>query len=312
MEIQKATKLNQAKKPLLKLLLRQKYLILLAIPCVIYYIIFCYLPMYGIIIAFKRFEFNKGFLGSPWVGLKYFEIFISGPYFWRLIRNTFLLSLYSLLWGFPIPIVFALFLNELRSNKFKRFVQTISYMPHFLSLVIVVGLLKQLTSEGSIINSLIQQLGGQPVNFFMQSEWFRTLFITSGVWQEFGWGAIIYLAALSSIDTQLYESARIDGAGRWRCMWHITLTGIRPTIIILLILSMGNLLSVGADKVLLLYSPAIYETSDIISTYVYRMGILRADYSYGTAVGLMNSVIAFIFVICANYLGKKFSEVSIW
>lgn len=302
----------KSKNVFYKKFIKQRYLILLALPCVIYYLLFCYWPMYGIIIAFKKFEFNKGFFGSAWVGLRHFEVFITGPYFFRLIRNTFLISLYSLFWGFPMPIVFALLLNELKAPRFKRIVQTISYLPHFLSLVILVGLLKQMISENGVINQLMQLLTGQTVNFLMEPGWFRTLFISSGVWQEFGWGAIIYLAALSSIDPQLYEAARIDGAGRWRCMWHITLTGIRPTIIILLILSMGNLLSVGADKILLLYHPGIYETSDVISTYVYRMGILRADYSYGTAVGLMNSVVAFIFVMSANYLGKKVSDIGIW
>jgi putative aldouronate transport system permease protein len=268
--------------------------------------------MYGIIIAFKKFQFNKGFLGSPWVGLWQFERFVLGPFFARLLSSTFLISLYSLLWGFPIPILFALMLNELKQLRFKRVVQTISYLPHFLSLVIVVGLLKQLVSSGGVINQLIRSLGGRPINFFMEASWFRTLYVGSGVWQEFGWGAIIYLAALSAIDPELYDAARIDGAGRMRCLWHITLTGLRPTIVILLILSMGNILSVGAEKILLMYSPATYETSDVISTYVYRVGLVKMDYSYGTAVGLMNSIVSFLLVISANFIGKKVSGVGIW
>lgn len=308
------TTVNVPKKEskFLKKLKTQKYLILLAIPCVLYYIIFYYVPMYGVTIAFQKYDFSKGFFNSPWVGLRYFEMFITGPYFIRLIRNTFLLSFYLLVWGFPIPIIFALFLNEIKNSKFKKTVQTISYIPHFLSAVIIVGLLKELASPNGVINRIIQSTGGDPINFFMQPEWFRTLFVSSDIWQSFGWNAIIYLAALSSIDPQLYEAARIDGAGRWRCMWHITLAGIKPTIIILLILSMGSLLYVSFEKVLLLYNPGIYETADVISTYVYRTGLTKFDFSYATAVGLMNSVVCFIFVLAANILSKKVNDISLW
>lgn len=296
----------------LTLMKRQKYLLLLALPCVLYYIIFNYIPMYGIIMAFEKFDFSKGFLGSQWVGLKNFETFIQGPYFWRLMRNTFLLSVYALVFGFPVPIIFALLLNELRSMAYKRWVQTITYLPHFLSVVIVIGLLKEVLSPSGIVNRLLAVFGAPSINFFMDAGWFRTMYVSSAIWQEFGWGAIIYLAALASIDPQLYEAARIDGASRWRCVWHVTLPSLRPTIIILLILNMGSLLSVSFEKVLLLYSPGIYETADVIPTYVYRVGLLQANYSFGAAVGVLNSVIAFIFVYTSNYLSRKFSEVSIW
>lgn len=297
----------------LKKVRQQKYLLLLLLPCMIYYVVFKYIPMYGIIISFKRYDFRYGILGSKWVGLQYFRQFIQGPYFFRLVKNTFLLSLYSLFWSFPVPIIFALLLNEIKNNKFKKAVQSISYLPHFISVVIVVGLLKQMVSPTTgVINSLIQALGGEPINFFMEKDWFRTLYISSGIWQSFGWGAIIYIAAISSIDTQLYEAAKMDGSGRFRCMWHVTLPGIRPTIVILLILRLGSLLDVGFEKVLLMYNPGIYDKADIISTYIYRAGIEQSNYSLGTAVGLMNSVIAFILIIVANQISKKVSETSLW
>lgn len=301
------------KSSLFKKLSEQKYLILLIMPGLIYYLIFQYVPMYGMIIAFKKFDIVKGILGSPWVGLKYFEMFISGPYLFRLIKNTFSISFYSLLWGFPAPIIFALLLNELKSIRFKKLVQTISYLPHFISLVIIIGILKQLCSPTTgVINAVIQIFGGQPINFFQQSRWFRTLFISSSIWQGFGWGAIIYIAALTNIDMQLYEAARMDGAGRWRCMWHITLPGIAPTITILLILRLGDLLSVGYKKIILMYNPGIYEVSDVVNTYVYRSGIQNQQFSYASAVGMMNSVISFILIIICNSLSRKVSETSLW
>ena len=306
-------KKKKQNKNFLKKVKQQKYLLILLFPCLLYYAIFKYIPMYGIIIAFKKYDFRYGILGSPWVGFEYFKQFIQGPYFFRLVRNTFLLSFYDLIWGFPIPIIFALLLNEIQNKKFKKAVQSISYLPHFISIVIVVGLLKQMTSPTSgIINLMIQRFGGQPINFFMNKEWFRTLYIASGIWQNFGWGAIIYIASISSIDPQLYEAAQMDGAGRFRCMWHITLPGISPTIVILLILRLGRLLDVGFEKVLLMYSPGIYETADIISTYIYRAGIQQANYSLGTAVGLMNSIIAFVLIVIANKISQKVSETSLW
>lgn len=301
------------KRNIKKVLSEQKYLIIMILPCLLYYLIFHYLPMYGLIIGFKKYEFSLGIMGSPWVGFKYFEQFITGPYFWRLIRNTFLLSFYNLLFYFPIPIIFALFLNEIDSKVFKKAVQTVSYLPHFVSVVIVVGLIQQMLSPSSgIVNQLIEYFSGKTINFFMQPEWFRTLYISSTVWQEFGWGSIIYLASISSVDTALYESAHLDGAGRFRCMWHITLPAIKPTIIILLILKVGNLLTVGFEKVILMYNPGIYETADIISTYVYRVGIDKANYSFGTAVGLLNAVVSMSLILITNAISRKLTETSLW
>lgn len=299
-----------------KVLHEQKYLLLMLILPLAYYIIFHYGPMYGVIIAFKKFEFAKGIWASPWVGFKYFEQFITGDHFWRLIRNTFLLSFYNLLFYFPIPIVFALFLNEVRSAKFKKVVQTVSYLPHFVSVVIVVGLLQSLLSPSSgVVNEIITKItGGEPINFFMEPKWFRTMYIGSSIWQEFGWGSIIYLASLSQVDTQLYESAHLDGAGRFRCMWHITLPAIKPTIVTLLILRVGNMMSVGFEKVILMYNEGTYETADIISSYVYRTGLGSANpnYSFGAAVGLFQSVIGMILIIITNTISNKLTETSLW
>ncbi len=291
----------------------QKYLFIMLLPCLAYYFVFHYMPMYGVIIAFKKYDIAKGIMGSPWVGLTNFINFFQGPYAFRLIRNTLLLSLYNLIFYFPIPIIFALFLNEVTSKWFKKAVQTVSYLPHFISVVIVVGLLQSMLSpQTGIINKLITSLGGESINFFMKPEWFRTLYIGSSIWQEFGWGSIIYLSALSAVDTGLYEAAQLDGAGRFRCMWHITLPAISPTIVTLLILRVGNLLNVGYEKVIMMYNPGIYETADIISTYVYRVGLSQANYSFGTAVGLMNSIVSMVLILITNTVSKKLTDTSLW
>lgn len=297
----------------IKYVKRDKYLLLLILPVVIYYVVFSYIPMYGVIIAFKDFSPGKGILGSPWAGLKWFEEYFKSIYFTRTLRNTILISVYNLIWGFPVPIIFALLLNELKDGVFKRTVQTISYLPHFISVVVVVGMMVNfLSPTDGLINLLIKRLGGQPIAFMSDPKWFRTLYVGSGIWQEFGWNSIIYLAALSSLDPQLYEAARIDGANRWQQVWHITIPGIMPTAIILLILSIGGLLSVGFEKIILMYSPATYETADVISTYVYRRGILNSQYSFGAAVGLFNSVISFILLYFANGISKRVTEVALW
>jgi putative aldouronate transport system permease protein len=291
----------------------QRYLLLLLAPGLIYYAIFRYGPMYGMIIAFKRFDFVAGILHSPWVGLKYFVQFAGSPYFFRLVRNTLLLSLYDLAFGFPIPILFALLLNEIRREGFKRTIQSISYLPHFISVVIIVGLLKEMASPSTgVLNHALVSLGGQPINFFMEKGWFRPLYIGSSIWQEFGWGAILYLAALSNIDPQLYEAAWMDGAGRFTSMWHITLPGLRATIIIVFLLRLGSILNVGFEKVLMMYNPAIYETADIISTFVYRSGVVQANFSFGAAVDLMNAVVTFSLIIVSNRISRKASGTSLW
>ncbi len=316
-ELIKKRKTSEAKlmkrRKLRKLWDEQKYLFFMILPCLVYYFVFHYMPMYGVIIAFKDFDIVKGIMGSPWVGLDNFIQFFEGPYAWRLIRNTLLLSLYNLIFYFPIPIIFALFLNEVKNKWFKKAVQTISYLPHFVSVVIVVGMLQSMLSPSTgIINRIITSIGGEPINFFMQPNWFRTLYISSTIWQEFGWGSIIYLSALSSVDGGLYEAASLDGAGRFRCMWHVTLPAIRPTIIVLLILKVGNLLTVGYEKVIMMYNPGVYDTADIISSYVYRVGISQANYSFGTAVGLMNSVVSMILILLTNSVSKKLTETSLW
>lgn len=283
------------------------------IPVVIFFAVFSYYPLYGILIAFKDYSISRGILGSPWAGLRYFRQFFSSPYFGRLLRNTVLISVYSLLWGFPIPILFALLLNEFKDGKFKRVIQTVSYLPHFISLVVICGILIDIFSpQGGVVNSLLYSLTGKRINFFGEPEWFRTMYVGSGVWQEFGWNSIIYLAAITGINPDLYEAARIDGAGRLRQIWHVTLPGIKPTILTLLILNLGNIMSVGYEKIILLYSPTTYETADVISTYVYRTGLLSQQYSYAGAVGLFNSAINIVILVLCNFAGKKLFGVGIW
>lgn len=291
---------------------RNKYIYLMLLPVVVYYLIFHYGPMYGIQIAFKDFSPARGMWGSPWVGFQHFADFFNGYYFWRVMRNTFLLSLYSMIIAFPSSIVLALLLNEVRSRVFKRTVQSVTYLPHFISMVVVVGMMVDFLSSRGLINQIVEWFGGKPIGFLTEPGWFRTLYIASGVWQGIGWGSIIYLAAIANIDPTLYEASRVDGAGRFRQMLHITLPGIMPTILILFILNMGSLLAVDVDKILLMYNPLIYETSDVIGTYVYRKGILQASYSYSTAVGLFNAVVNFIFLIMTNRLSRRMTETKLW
>jgi len=301
------------KKLALKRFNEGKYLLLLFLPCLVYYIIFRYLPMYGIIISFKDYNLFRGVFASKWVGLKYYRMFVNNPDSFEIIRNTFLLGVYKLFWGFPAPIMFALVLNEVRNIKFKRVVQTISYLPHFMSTVVVVGMLLQFLSPRSgFINRIIMSLGGDMINFMSDPGWFRTVYIASGIWRSVGWSAIIYLAALTSIDTSLYEAAIIDGANKFRQIWHVTLPGIANTIITLFILDTGNVLDIGFEKVFLMYNPAIYETADVIGTYVYRVGLVQGNFSYATAIGLSKSLVSLVIVAAANYLARKFSDTSIW
>ncbi len=291
---------------------KDRYLLLLIAPVIIYFIIFKYLPMVGIVIAFQDYLPASGFLGNKWVGFKWFKQFFESIYFFRLLRNTFLISFYSLIWGFPVPIIFALMLNEAKDGLYKRTVQTVSYLPHFISLVITVGIVADMVSTQGIVNRLVQLFGGEPIDFMRSNQWFRTLYVTSGIWQSFGWNSIIYLAAISGIDTQLYEAAIVDGASRMHRIWHITIPGILPTAIILLILNCGRMLSVGSEKIILMYSPITYKTADVISTYVYRRGILGADYSFATAVGVFNSSINLILLLTVNWISRRVSETSLW
>lgn len=287
-------------------------LYVMVIPVLLFYIIFKYKPMYGAIIAFKDFAPAKGIMGSPWVGFKHFERFFSSIYFVRVFKNTLLLSFYNLLFGFPAPIILALLLNELSSNKFKKTVQTISYLPHFISLVVICGMIKEFSGTNGIINDFLALLGMERSPLLQNPGVFRPIYVISDIWQHIGWGCIIYLAALAGISPQLYEAAMIDGAGRFKRIWHVTIPGIAPTIIILLILRIGRLLSVGFEKVILLYNPATYETADIIASYVYRIGLLEFSWSYSTAIGLFNSIINFTLIILANKISRKYSETSLW
>ena len=291
---------------------RHKWKYILMIPILIYLILFCYKPMYGLIIAFKNYKPALGFAGSKWVGLKYFKKFFGDYYFFRILRNTFLISLYSILWGFPAPILLALMLNELRGERFKRTVQTVTYIPHFISMVVICSIIRQFCLSDGVFNDIGAFFGAQRTALLQKPGYFRTIYVASGIWQEIGWSSIIYLAALTGIDPQLYEAAEIDGANRLRQTWHITLPGIMPTIIMLLILRMGSILGVGYEKILLLYNETIYETADVISTYVYRSGLVKMQYSYSTAVGLMNSVINVILLLSANALSRRVSESSLW
>ena len=285
---------------------------LLLVPAILFYLLFCYKPMYGVIIAFKNFSPGKGIVASEWVGLKHFLSFFKSYYFGRLLRNTLTISLSSLIFGFPMPIIFALLLNEVRNSKFKRTIQTVTYMPHFISLVVMCSLIRLFVADTGIIVQLMAKFGFEPVALLSKKEYFVPIYVLSGIWQGFGWDSIIYLSALTAIDPGLYEAATIDGANRWKQTLHVTLPGIMGTVIILLILRMGSIMSVGYEKIILLYNESIYETSDVISTFVYRMGLGKAQYSYSTAVGLFNSVINFIIVYTFNKISRKVSEVSLW
>ncbi|NMA95120.1 MAG: sugar ABC transporter permease [Clostridiales bacterium] len=305
--------LKRRLKKLRRNIKRDRYLFLLASPILIYFFIFNYLPMYGAIIAFKDFAPGETILSSQWVGIRWFREFFHSVYFVRLIKNTFLLSALGLLFNFPVPIIFALLLNEVQKEKLKRSVQTISYLPHFVSLVVMVGIMSNfLSPTDGIVNNFLVRLGFEPINFLGESSWFRALYIGSGIWQSFGWNSIIYMAALTSIDPNLYEAAKIDGCNRWKEIIYITIPGLMPTAIMLLILALGNLMNVGFEKIILMYSPATYDVADVISTYVYRRGILSAQYSFGSAVGLFNSIINFTLLLTVNRISRKVTQIGLW
>jgi putative aldouronate transport system permease protein len=277
-----------------------------------YYIIFHYAPLYGILMSFKDYNIMKGILGSPWVGFKHFNKFIYDPYFWKLVRNTVLISVYGLFWGFPAPIILAILLNEVRHRKFKKIMQNISYLPNFISTVVVCGMIISLLSTDGLIYQLVKFFGGTPIHWLMEPKYFRTIYIASGIWQSTGWTSIIYLAALSMVDVEQYDAALIDGVNRWQKIWYITLPGIMPTVSVMLLMNLGRIMSVGYEKVLLLYNGSTYETADIISTYVYRRGILGNDFSYTTAVGLFQAFISLILIICSNQISQKLGDTSLW
>ncbi|HHY81620.1 MAG TPA: sugar ABC transporter permease [Clostridiales bacterium] len=300
------------KKKRIKRFIQQRWLIAMIVPAFLILFIFHYIPIYGIVIAFKNYRAPLGIWGSKWVGFKYFIQFFQNPFHWRVLRNTVLLGLYSFLWGFPAPIILSLLLNEVKHARYKRFVQTISYLPYFISVVIIVGIMKEMLAMDGIINNTIAALGGERIGFFIEPKYFRSLYVISGIWQGLGWGTIIYLAALAGVDVELYESAIIDGANRWHQMWHITLPSIMPTIVVLMILNVRGILGSDTQKILLMYNPSTYETADTIQTYVFREGIEGAQYSYSTAVGLLMSVISFIILYITNKIAQKTSDYSLW
>ena len=289
----------------------QLYLILL-LP-VAYVFIFSYIPMYGLTLAFKEFFPNRGILGSPWVGLEYFERFLRAPSSVSIIRNTLVLSFYSLLAGMPCPIILAIALNEVNNQHYKKTVQMITYAPYFISTVIMVSLIMEwLDLRMGIVNQIIRFFGGDAVNFMGRPEYFRSIYVWSGVWQFAGFNSIIYLAALAGIDAELYEAARVDGANKLQKIWHIDLPGITPTIVVLLILNSGQLMSVGFDKVFLMQNNLNTPVSEVISTYTYKIGLVQLNFSYSTAVGFFNSLVNFVLLVFVNFVSKKVSNTSLW
>ena len=289
---------------------RSLYFIVL--PVVIFYLVFAYRPMYGAMIAFKDFSPRLGILGSEWVGIKYFQQFFGSPYFSRIFKNTLWISFCSIVFAFPMPIILALLVNELKNKIFGSVVKTISYLPHFISLVVVCSMVKEFTSDTGVVSNFFSVFGVKPTTMLLNPKLFVPVYIISDIWQSVGWGSIIYLAALSGISQDLYEAAHIDGAGKWKQVLHVTIPGIMPTVITMLILRIGNVMNVGFEKIILLYNSITYETADVISSFVFRKGIVEQNYSFSTAVGLFNSVINCVFLIAANTVCNKLGENSLW
>jgi putative aldouronate transport system permease protein len=289
----------------LKKLNKSKFLYTMFALPFIYFLIFHYAPMVGNLMAFQEYSIMKGFFASPWAGTKYFQQFLTDPYFWKVVRNTLMINVYSLIFYFPAPIIFAILMNELRVQLFKRVIQTVTYVPHFLSTVVVAGMLVNFLSTTGLINQITHMFGMEAKTFMSLPEWFRTIFISSEIWQGMGWNSIIYLAALASIDPLLYEAATIDGANRWHKIRHITLPGISTVATILFLLTIGHMLSVGFEKIILLYSGPTYETADVIQSFVYRRGLIDADFSFAAAVGIFQSVLSLVLIVSANSISKK-------
>lgn len=285
---------------------------LMWLPVLAYYIIFHYLPMGGVVVAFQNYKPFKGITHSDFVGLKWFADFLTGPYAWRVIRNTLLISIYSILFAFPAPILLALMINEVMYTPFKKTVQTVSYMPHFISLIVMCGLVTDFASTDGLFNAVGQLFGAKRTNYLSSLSSYRTIYVATSVWKQMGWGSIIYLATLSSIDQSLYDAAAIDGAGRLRRILHVTLPALVPIIAVQLIMRMGHMMTEGAEKTILLYNPGTYEVADIVSSFVYRRGLLETNYSYGTAVGLFNSLVNIVILTAANYISRRLTSESLW
>lgn len=311
-----AQTLSSQKPPantILRLVRRDFSLILLALPGFLILLLFHYYPMVGILTAFQDTQPGSGFIFNvEWVGFKWFIEFFNSHYFWRLIGNTFLISMLTILFTFPMPIIFALLLHEIREGKYKKTVQSFSYLPHFISTVVIVGIMFSLGGSGGILSNMVSAIVGKPVMLMGTSEYYRAMYVGSEVWATFGWDSIVYIAALSAVNMELYEAAMIDGAGRWRRMLHITLPTLIPVMVIQFILRIGNILSIGAEKTILMYSPAIYDVSDIINSYVVRRGILEQNFSFGSAVSLFNSLVGLVFVVTTNKVSKKVYDISLW
>jgi putative aldouronate transport system permease protein len=313
MELSKGAKFKpEVKKSFFKDLKKEWRTYTLLILPVIFLIIFRYIPIIGNVIAFRTFVPGGSIFGENWDGLYYFKQFITDPNFWHIFSNTIILGFLTVLFSFPIPLVLALLINEVKNLKFKKFVQTASYLPHFLSIVIVAGLILDITSTHGTINSIIKSFGGSPINFMQDPKWYRPIYIISQIWQEAGWGTILYLAALTNIDEGLYEAAKMDGANRWKQTLNVTIPGILPTVITLLVLNVGGFLAVGFEKVLLTYNPLIYSTADVVPTYLFRVGMQSAQFSYAAAIGLFESIIGFVLVMSSNWVSRKLVSTSLW
>ncbi|MDD7412385.1 MAG: ABC transporter permease subunit [Eubacteriales bacterium] len=292
---------------------RKRVLYLMLLPGMLLLLIFHYIPMWGVLIAFKDYRVLKGILASDWVGLKHFRAFFGGRMFSSVVLNTLILNCYSLIFAFPLPLVFALMLNEVRVDWFKKGVQTITYMPHFISTVVIVGMMKELLSPtNGIVNQILMRMGHEPIYFFGKAGYFRSLYIISGAWAGTGWGSIVYLAAITAVDVSLYEAATIDGASRLQKIWHVTLPCIRSTFMVMLILRLGQMLGSDSEKVLLMQTSGNRSVSELLSTYIYNRGVLNSEYSYSTAVGLFNSAVSFLLILVANTLSRRLTEESLW
>lgn len=309
----KQPRLQYRHEPLLRHIRKHFWLYIMLIPGIAFFVVFHYAPMYGITIAFKKFSMFKGIAASPWVGLQHFQELFSSNYFGVLLRNSLLLSLYKLFWGFPAPILLALLLNEVKKTWFKRSIQTIIYLPHFISWVVVSGILTQLLSPNSgVINLVIKQFGGEPIFFLAKKEYFRTILVASDIWKEAGWGTIIYLAALTGIDPTLYEAAVIDGANRLQQTRHVTLPGIKSTVVVMLLLRMGSILGNNFDQVFVMYNALVMDVADVFETYVYRIGLKEVRYDYATAVGLFQSAVGAVLLLVSNTIARRMGEGGIF
>lgn len=302
-----------ANESFLRYLSKNKSLYILLIPGMLYLIIFRYVPMYGILIAFKDFDVVKGIWGSAWVGMKNFQYLFSFPDFYVVLKNSILISIYRILWGFPAPVIMAVMLNEIKNMTYKRTVQTIIYLPHFISWVVIAGIIINfLSPTDGAVNYLIQMFGGTPVAFLQKPEYFRSVIVISDIWKETGWGTIIYLAAINGINEELYESAYIDGANKLQRIWYITLPGIMSTIVVMLILRMGSVLRNGFEQIFLLYNSMVYQVADVFETFTYRIGIIEGRYGFATSVGIFQSVVGLIFILLTNRLAKKYGDGGLW